>query len=187
MDHDPLCRRPSTVRGRHPSADQEALVNIVSLALEIHAQLEEEIFYPAVRRVVTDPVVIDKSVPEHVEIRRLIARLREMAPGDAGYDRTFMELMRDVMHHVADEEPCCCRHAERMLAGELGELGARMTRRRPRAERAARGEIAGNTLRAMPASTMLMGVGAAPRRQPAAEARDAAPRLSPAGAPATPV
>jgi hypothetical protein len=42
-----------------------------------------------VRRVVTDPVVIDKSVPEHVEIRRLIARLREMAPGDAGYDRTF--------------------------------------------------------------------------------------------------
>ena len=91
---------------------KKALVNTVSVALEIHAQLEEEIFYPAVRRVVTDPVVIDKSVPEHDEMRRLIARLREMAPGDADYDRTFMELMRDVMHHVADEEtvllPAAC-------------------------------------------------------------------------------
>jgi len=139
---------------------KKALVNTASLALEIHAQLEEEIFYPAVRRVVTDPVVLDKSVPEHDEMRRLIAKLREMEPSDADYDRTFMELMRDVLHHVADEETVLLPAAERMLAGELGELGAKMTRRRLELSAPRAGEIAGNTIRALPASTMLMSVGA---------------------------
>jgi hemerythrin superfamily protein len=139
---------------------KKALVNTASLALEIHAQLEEEIFYPAVRRVVTDPVVLDKSVPEHDEMRRLIAKLREMEPSDADYDRTFMELMRDVLHHVADEETVLLPAAERMLADDLGELGAKMTRRRLELSAPRAGEIAGNTIRALPASTMLMSVGA---------------------------
>ncbi|HUP09318.1 MAG TPA: hemerythrin domain-containing protein [Caldimonas sp.] len=139
---------------------KQALVNTISLALEIHAQLEEEIFYPAVRRVVTDAQVIDKSVPEHDEMRRLIARLREMEPTDADYDRTVMELMRDVMHHVADEETVLLPAAERMLEGELEELGAQMTKRRLQLTAPRAGEIAGNTLRALPASTMLMSVGA---------------------------
>ena len=139
---------------------KKALVNTASVALEIHAQLEEEIFYPAVRRVVTDPVVIDKSVPEHDEMKRLIAKLREMEPTDADYDRTFMELMRDVMHHVADEESVLLPAAERLLADQLEELGAQMTKRRLQLVAARAGEIAGNTLRALPASTMLMSVGA---------------------------
>ena len=139
---------------------KKALVNTASLALEIHAQLEEEIFYPAVRRVVTDPVVIDKSVPEHDEMKRLIAKLREMEPTDADYDRTFMELMRDVMHHVADEESVLLPAAERLLADEIEELGARMTKRRLELVAPRVREIAGNTLRALPASTMLMSVGA---------------------------
>jgi len=139
---------------------KQALVNTISLALEIHAQLEAEIFYPAVRRVVTDAQVIDKSVPEHDEMRRLVARLREMEPTHADYDRTVMELMRDVMHHVADEETVLLPAAERMLGGELEELGAQMMKRRLQLSAPRAGEIAGNTLRALPASTMLMSVGA---------------------------
>ena len=109
--------------------------------LEIHAQLEEEIFYPAMRAVAGDAGVVGKSVPEHDEMRRLIARLREMEPEDAGYDATVMELMRDVMHHVADEETILLPDAERVLADRLEELGSAMTKRRlelvaPRACRA---------------------------------------------------
>jgi hemerythrin superfamily protein len=143
----------------HPQT-KKALVATICLALEIHAQLEEEIFYPAVRRVVTDPVVMDKAVPEHDELRRLISRLREMEPTDAEYDRTLMELMRNVIHHVADEETVLLPAAERMLADENSELGARMTKRRLELSAPRAGEIAGNTLRALPASTMLMSVGA---------------------------
>ena len=139
---------------------KKALVGTVCLALEIHTQLEEEIFYPAMRAVSADAAVLDKSVPEHNEIRRLIAQLRAMTPTEASYDQTFMQLMREVMHHVADEETSLLPDAERLLAPQLSELGAEMTRRRlelaaPRAR-----ELASNAVRGMPASSMLMAAGA---------------------------
>jgi len=71
-----------------------------------------------------------------------------------------MELMRDVLHHVADEESVLLPAAERMLADENSELGAKMTRRRLELSAPRAAEMAGNTLRALPASTMLMSVGA---------------------------
>jgi hemerythrin superfamily protein len=139
---------------------KQALVNTVCLALEIHAQLEEEIFYPAMRSVAGDGAVLDKSVPEHEEMRRLIGRLRSMKPTDSGYDQTFMELMRDVMHHVADEETTLLPEAERLLADRLGELGAQMTKRRLQLAAPRAGQIAINTMRGFPTSSMLVAAGA---------------------------
>ena len=139
---------------------KKALVNTICLALEIHAQLEEEIFYPAMREVAGDAVQVDKSYPEHAEIKRLIARLRTMEPIDAGYDDTVMELMRDVLHHVADEETVLLPDAERRLADSITDLGAQMTKRRFELLKPKAGEIAWNTVRALPASTMVMSAGA---------------------------
>jgi hemerythrin superfamily protein len=132
---------------------KKGLVNTTCLALEVHAQLEEEIFYPALREV-SDSEVVRKSVPEHDEMRRLIALLRSMEPEDPRYDETYMELMRDVMHHVADEETSLLPDAERLLADELGDLGARMTKRRFELVTPKTGELALNMARAMPASTI---------------------------------
>jgi hemerythrin superfamily protein len=100
---------------------KQALVNNACLSLEIHAQLEEEIFYPAMSDVGADSAVLAKSVPEHDEMRRLIGELRDMEPTDPTYDQTFMELMRDVLHHVADEETTLLPDAERLLGDRLGE------------------------------------------------------------------
>lgn len=139
---------------------KKALVNTACLALEIHAQLEEEIFYPAMRTVGIDHEILAKSVPEHDEMRRLITQLRSMEPSTPGYDQTFMQLMRDVMHHVADEETTLLPDAERLLANRLGELGAQMTKRRLQLSAPHAGEIAVNTMRGFPTSSMLMAAGA---------------------------
>jgi iron-sulfur cluster repair protein YtfE (RIC family) len=140
---------------------KQALVNTICLGLEIHAQLEEEIFYPAVRAVVTDRAVMDKLVPEHDEMRRLIGSLRSMQATDANYDQTIMGLMREVMHHVADEETIVLPAAERGLGEKtLSELGAQMTKRRFQLAGPRIGEIAVNQARAMPAATMLVAAGA---------------------------
>ena len=138
---------------------KEALVATICMALEIHAQLEEEIFYPAIRTV--DPAIVDKSVPEHDEMRQMIASLRSMEAASPDYDRIFMNLMRSVMHHVADEETTLLPEAERVMGQErLGALGAEMTKRRLQLTMPRAGELATNTFRAMPASTMLIGAGA---------------------------
>ncbi len=139
---------------------KQALVNTVCLALEIHAQLEEEIFYSAMRHAQPDNAVLQKSGPEHDAIKQLIAQLRAMEPTDTSYDGTFMQLMREVMHHVADEETSLLPEAELLLADKLNELGAQMTKRRLQLMAPHAGEMAKNTMRTMPTSSMLMAAGA---------------------------
>jgi len=152
MDHTHVISTFHSYRIDLPPDKKRMLVDTISLALEIHAKLEEEIFYPAMRRY--DAKLVDKSIPEHNEMRRLIARLRELQPGDQAFDSAVMELMRDVMRHVADEETSLLPDAERVLGDKLSELGAQMTRRRfelagPRAD-----EIAVNTVRSFPGATL---------------------------------
>lgn len=142
------------------ASTRQALVDMVCLALEIHAQLEEEIFYPAMREVASGNEVLNKSVPEHDEVRELIAQLRSMTPEDASYTSTFMQLMRSVIHHVADEETVLLPEAERLLADRLNELGATMTKRRLQLAAPHAGEMAMDTARTMPASSMLLAAGA---------------------------
>lgn len=138
---------------------KRGLVDNVCVALEIHAQLEEEIFYPALRAI-AETDVVQKSVPEHDQMRRLITQLRNLEPAHATYDETFFELMNTVMHHVADEETLLLPTAERVLAERLGELGAQMTKRRLQLAAPRSGEIAGSMARSMSPGSLMVGAGA---------------------------
>jgi hemerythrin superfamily protein len=142
-----------------PADQKRALVNTISALLEIHARLEEELFYPALREVDPQNKALQEALPEHNEMKRLIGILREMEPGDADFDLRVNDLMRDVLHHVADEETVMLPAAELALKERLGDLGAEWTRRRVKmmAERA--GEITSNAARGMPKSTMLLAGG----------------------------
>ena len=138
---------------------KKSIAEAVCLALEIHARLEEEIFYPALREVDGGNEVLAKAQPEHDEMRRLIDVLRTIGPTDVHYDATFHQLMRNVTHHVADEEAVLLPAAERLLADRLSELGAQMTRRRLQLAGPHAGELAIAHARTMPAATMLMAGG----------------------------
>ena len=107
---------------------KQAVFAMIRASLLVHARIEEEIFYPAMRA--AGSTLLDELEPEHEEMRSLIAQLSGMAPDDPQYDQTFMEMMRAVIHHVADEETMLLTHAESVLEGRLGALGARMAKRR---------------------------------------------------------
>ncbi len=160
FDHTHVIATFHQYRTENSAMNKQGLVNTACVALEIHSQLEEEIFYPAMRAVMPSDPTLAESVPEHDEMRRLITRLRGMHPDDAQYDATFMELIRDVLHHVADEETILLPMAEKLLGPRLGELGAEMTKRRLQLVAPRAGEIAGNMARGMPATSMLMAAGA---------------------------
>ena len=142
-----------------PLRVKKGLVDTVCVALEIHSQLEEEIFYPALRAV-ADTEFLGKSVPEHDQMRRLITQLRNLEPAHATYDETFFGLMNHVMHHVADEETLLLPAAERALTDRLGELGALMTKRRLQLAASRSGEIAGGMARSVGTGGLVMGAGA---------------------------
>lgn len=144
-----------------PPPVKRAIVNTICLALEIHAAIEEEIFYPAMRGVPGEEGEVARSIPEHAEMKRLIAALRGMEATDPDFDRTVMELMRDVIHHVAEEETGMLHDAERLIPDQLAELGARMTKRRLELAAPRAGEIAVNTFGAIPLKSLLTGLGLA--------------------------
>jgi hypothetical protein len=80
-----------------------AIVNAACGALEIHAKLEE-VFLPSFEKDSITETALDKSVPEHDEMRATIAELGGMSADSPRFDELFMKLMREVIHHVADEE-----------------------------------------------------------------------------------
>jgi hypothetical protein len=133
-------------------ARKQAIVGIVCTSLLAHARMEEEIFYPAMRA--AGSTLLDDLEPEHEEMRNLIATLSGMRPDDAQYDATFMELMRAVIHHVADEETMLLTNAEAVLGDRLGELGARMMKRRTELMAPHAAGMAGQKVRAMPGAAL---------------------------------
>ena len=150
LDHSHVLAAFRRYRSRTSETRKRALVRNACLGLEVHAQLEEEIFYPAMRQIGAASEVLDKSVPEHEEMRGLIRSLRGMDPIDAAYDETFRKLIRIVLHHVADEETVLLPLAEELLPDELGHLGRLMTRRRIELLKPHAAEAAATTIRTFP-------------------------------------
>jgi hemerythrin superfamily protein len=159
MDHTHVLALFRRYRPGTSLARKRALVANACLALEIHATLEEEIFYPELAALGHDQV-LDKSEAEHDQMRRLIESLRATDPGDAGYDDTVRELMRTVLHHVADEESVLLPRAEELMGDRLGELGVQMTKRRLQLLKPHLGEVAITTARSFPIATAAVASGA---------------------------
>ena len=106
----------------------QALVSEVCKALEAHTKMEEDIFYPAVRRALDEDDLMKEAEIEHDSAKTLIRRLKRMKPSDAAYVPTFTVLCEYVMHHVKEEEG---ELFPQMKSSDLDleELGARMRAR----------------------------------------------------------
>lgn len=130
LDHTHVLAAFRRYRRALSAVRKQAVVENACLALEIHAQLEEEIFYPALLSCGGDAAGLDRSVSEHKDMRVQIAELRELPPDGAGYDQAFLRLIRTALHHVAEEETITLPFAEKALAPQLRELGWKMTVRR---------------------------------------------------------
>ena len=84
--------------------DKAALVMQICQELTVHARLEEEIFYPAVRDAIDDEDLMDEAEVEHAGAKDLIAQLEEMDPDEDLYDAKVTVLGEQIVHHVKEEE-----------------------------------------------------------------------------------
>lgn len=83
---------------------KQVLVETACAELTIHAQVEEEIFYPAARDAIEDMDLLDEAEVEHASAKQLITELAAMQPGDDLYDAKFTVLGEYVKHHIQEEE-----------------------------------------------------------------------------------
>jgi len=105
-DHDKvkqMFREYDKCDGSHQGLKHD-LAQQICLDLTVHASIEEEIFYPAVRAETGQQAQVDEALEEHGSIKELVARIRGMATGDGEMDSAVQQLRECVEHHVREEE-----------------------------------------------------------------------------------
>src|SRR5581483_2650592 len=112
--------------------DKQSLAEQICRELEIHAQLEESIFYPAVQAKLgsTGTDLVKEAIKEHGTMKQYISQLCGHNLGKSEYDTTVHKMMKGVRHHVKEEEGEMLPEAEQHLDGELNRLGAEMQQKK---------------------------------------------------------
>jgi hemerythrin superfamily protein len=111
------------------AADKAEIAAQVCLALKVHAQIEEELFYPPARKATGDTDLLDEAVVEHAGAKILIAQIEAMAPGQPLYDAKVKVLGEQIRHHVEEEESELFPEA-REAGLDLAAIGAALAARK---------------------------------------------------------
>jgi hypothetical protein len=109
--------------------DKKAIADKICLALKVHTQIEEELFYPPAREKTGDGDLLDEALVEHSGAKILIAQIEAMAPGQPLYDAKVKVLAEQVRHHVEEEESELFPET-RETDLDLQALGARLAARK---------------------------------------------------------
>lgn len=110
-------------------AKKKALVAEICTALTVHAQIEEEIFYPAVKAALKDKLLVPEATVEHASVKDLIGQLEGVQPDGEMYDAKVKVLSEYVKHHVKEEQTAMFTKAKASSA-DMADLGARMAARK---------------------------------------------------------
>ena len=113
--------------------EKMALVKEACNALAVHAQIEEEIFYPALQGAADNSELAEAFV-EHDCAKELIEQLEQMSDDEAIFDAKFVVLGEQVKHHIDEEEEELFSKARKAKL-DLQELGMQMLERKEQLER----------------------------------------------------
>jgi len=110
-------------------AGKADLVEEICKELTIHMQIEEEIFYPAVKAALSDHELVPEANVEHVSVKDLIAQLEGQRPGSDEYDAKVKVMGELIEHHVKEEETDMFPKAKKSKL-DLASLGSQMAERK---------------------------------------------------------
>lgn len=79
------------------------LAREICMELTVHAQIEEEIFYPALREAIKDTDLLAEAEVEHASAKELIAQIEAGGEPDEAFDAKVKVLGEYIDHHVKEE------------------------------------------------------------------------------------
>lgn len=89
-------------------SEQSAIAERVCQLLTVHAQIEEEILYPAAKQALEDEEedseLVNEAEVEHASAKELIAKIEAMSVDDENFKATVKVLGEYIKHHVKEEE-----------------------------------------------------------------------------------
>lgn len=109
------------LRANQSSEDLDIALDVCD-ELRIHATIEEEIVYPALREL--NSGMADESEDDHETAKELIAEIEDLDPDDPAVRTMMMQLQKAVMRHVEKEEKVVFPVIERGYPDQLLEMGS---------------------------------------------------------------
>jgi hemerythrin superfamily protein len=130
IDYNALCEDSA------PAEQKSALAGKICADLKVHAQIEEEIFYPQVRKAIGDDELMDEAVEEHAEAKKTIAKIEKMQASAKDYDATVKQLGKLIDQHVLEEREQIFLKAK-MAALDLRGMVSELFKRKQQLKKAA--------------------------------------------------
>lgn len=113
----------------YSNAKKKQIANQICRELTVHAQIEEEIFYPAVKRAMKDKELIPEARVEHATLKSLASQLEDMEPDDEMFDAKVKVMHEYVKHHVKEEQNEIFPKAK-SSGVDMMQLGAKLSERK---------------------------------------------------------
>jgi hemerythrin superfamily protein len=124
--------------GERATASRERLFEEIDRELSLHAEVEENIFYPAFKRHAEDSderEEVAEAYEEHALVKTLLGELEDLEPSDERYKAKLNVLIELVKHHADEEEKTMFKMAREIFdKAELEKLGERITKAKEEAK-----------------------------------------------------
>lgn len=127
QDHQHVKELFQQADGTQDSNERKQLFNQIETALEIHAHIEETVFYPALEEREELKDMVAEAREEHQEVKALLEEIEDLQSDGDELDSKLQELQETVEHHVEEEEgEMFPKVRELFQQGELERLGSQL-------------------------------------------------------------
>ncbi len=112
-----------------PKGKKRQIFSEIKAALEVHAWIEETIFYPTLQNEGEKQVIklVGEAIPEHMDMKCFLGELAVVATDASKFEPLLTKLIEDVRHHVKEEEGEMFPAVKKYFSQEaLNVLGAQM-------------------------------------------------------------
>ncbi|HEV2707376.1 MAG TPA: hemerythrin domain-containing protein [Pyrinomonadaceae bacterium] len=104
QDHQKVSGLFQRIEAASATGERQQLFVQLKQELDLHAQVEETILYPALKQAEATRNITLEAYEEHQEVKDLLAEIQQTPPDDEEWTTLVMELRESVEHHVEEEE-----------------------------------------------------------------------------------
>lgn len=118
------------------SKSRQRLFAELKQELELHTEVEETHFYPALKRHDETKDLVEEALADHEEVQKLLEELDQVDQEDESWADQFAELQESVEHHIEQEETELFRLAQEVLETSKADEIAKAIEKRKAAAKA---------------------------------------------------
>ena len=127
QDHQKVSGIFQRIEAASGAGERQQLFVQLKQELDLHAQVEETILYPALKQADETRNITLEAYEEHQEVKDLLAEIQQTPPDDEEWTALVMELRESVEHHVEEEEGEMFAQARDVLTEEqIDEISQRV-------------------------------------------------------------